>query len=237
VGANAYRYRVENYRDPATGKVRGRWTYLGKAPVDGGVAPAPVPRRRSSDSRERLLAALGRLLERTDYREVTAGAVAAEAGLAHGTFYRSFKDVRDALRAAVEQVRDVVDRVALTTGAPLGSRDEERAKVRRWAATLLHAPVDQPGLLRAWHAVSESDPELAARRRRRREETAAGLSAYVEELNGAGLADVPHPAAVAGAVLSLLHGKVREAAAGEPCSAVDAQGVLDVVDRALFGRP
>ena len=69
VGANAYRYRVENYRDPATGKVRGRWTYLGKAPAAGDGAAAPAPRRRSSDSRERLLAALGREAEAVEVRE------------------------------------------------------------------------------------------------------------------------------------------------------------------------
>jgi len=178
--------------------------------------------------------ALGRLLERVDYSEVTAGAVAAEAGLAHGTFYRYFKDTQDALRAAVEQVREAVDRTALVADRPVGTLAEERERVRRWAEAAMRAPVDRPGLVRAWLAVSERDPAMAARKNERRLQTQAELSGYIERLIAAGLTRVPDAAGLASALLSLVHGTVRESAAGVPLTDGGVEGVLLVVDRAVF---
>src|SRR5579875_1893773 len=103
IAGRAYRYRVESVRDPETGKRRSRWTYLGRA--EGAAAAAPAPARRRGDARERLLDALERLLEARDLAGVTADAVAAEAGLAHGTFYRHFRDKRDAFKAALDRLR------------------------------------------------------------------------------------------------------------------------------------
>ena len=84
VNGRPYRYRVRSERDPATGKTRNRWTYLGR--VDAGRGPATLKPR--PNAREALLDALERLLDRSEPGDVTAAAVSVEAGLAHGTFYR-----------------------------------------------------------------------------------------------------------------------------------------------------
>ena len=107
VGARAYRYRVESYRDASSKKVRSRWTYLGRVdrPADDGEPPsvAPRTRRRTSETRERLIEAFEFLLETLSFDRVTAGAVAERAGVAHGTFYRYFSDKAALLRAALDR--------------------------------------------------------------------------------------------------------------------------------------
>ncbi len=104
IGGRAYLYRVESVRDPETGRRRNRWTYVGRADRSGAAAPA---RHRGPDgARGRLLDALERLLAERDFGDVTAGAIASAAGLAHGTFYRHFADKRAALRAALDRSRD-----------------------------------------------------------------------------------------------------------------------------------
>src|SRR6185312_10108320 len=95
VNGRPYRYRVRSERDSVTGKTRNRWTYLGRG--EAGAAPAPA--RPRPNARDALLDALERLLDRHDPRDVTAGAVSVEAGLAHGTFYRYFRNRDDAIRA------------------------------------------------------------------------------------------------------------------------------------------
>ncbi len=70
VNGRPYRYRVRSERDPDTGKVRNRWTYLGRGDATG---PAPVAKPRPN-ARAALLDALERLLDRSDPADVTAAA-------------------------------------------------------------------------------------------------------------------------------------------------------------------
>ncbi len=233
VGSRAYRYRVESYRDPATGKVRGRWTYLGRV-TGSGTEP---PRRTTRElTRERLLTALEALLERHDYAAMTAAEIAEEAGLAHGTFYRYFRDKGAALREAIERVRAAVDREHVALATQPGSLERERARVRRWARAVMGAPVERPGLLRAWFALTDADPQAAQRRSERREHSVESLASYLERCVAAGLVrDLAHPRALATALLSLFDGVLRGAATGRASSREAIEGVLDVFDRAIFG--
>jgi len=232
VGERSYRYRVERYRDPSTGKMRGRWTYLGRVATDGSATAA---RRRTADTRERLLAALGRLVERRPFGEVTAGQVAEEAGLAHGTFYRYFRDKHDALRAAVEHVRDAVDWSVLLADRPVGTRLAERRRIRRWAEGALRAPIERPGLVRAWLSALEADTELARLRNERRAQTAADLVRYLERLDALGKARVPHARGTAAALRALMEATARTAVAGQTVDDEEIEGALAVIDRAIFG--
>ncbi|MFY9781400.1 MAG: TetR family transcriptional regulator [Candidatus Baltobacteraceae bacterium] len=234
VGSRAYRYRVETYRDPASGKVRGRWTYLGRAGGEG-ESSATRPRRSARDTRERLLAALERLLEEQEYSGVTAGAIAAAAGLAHGTFYRYFADRGAALRAAIERAREAWARTRPSFEPPFGSLEAERVRVRAWVAAVLSAPYERRGLVRAWYAQREIDTELKALQRRNRAQTVDALASYLEGLGKAITIGVPRPREFADALLVLLEGTVRRVLVeGENLDAGAIAGVVDVFDRAIF---
>ncbi|HEV8022739.1 MAG TPA: TetR/AcrR family transcriptional regulator, partial [Candidatus Lustribacter sp.] len=102
VNGRPYRYQVRSERDPASGKLRNRWTYLGRG--DPGAKPGPAKPR--PNARQALLDALERLLDRSDPGDVTAAAVSLEAGLAHGTFYRYFHNRVDAIRALADDLRE-----------------------------------------------------------------------------------------------------------------------------------
>jgi AcrR family transcriptional regulator len=232
VGDRAYRYRVESYRDRETGKVRGRWTYLGRVAVDATVAPLRPARERT---RDRLLAALERLLEDAEYADVSAGQIAEAAGLAHGTFYRYFRDKHAALREAIERVREAVDRERVALGGPIGTVTEERDRVRAWADAVLHAPIDRRGLLRAWLAVSDADPEVAERRTQRRAASVAAFTDYLQRGAAAGTIVVDDAAALAVALLSLFDGVLRIVASDRDPGAQLRAGVIAVFDRAIFG--
>jgi AcrR family transcriptional regulator len=233
VGDRAYRYRVETYRDAATGKVRGKWTYLGRVQAAG--EPAAARPRKSAGTRERLLAALETLLEGQAYSSITAGAIARAAGVAHGTFYRYFPDKGAALHAAIERAREAWARTRPSFEPPFGSLGDERARVRAWVAAVLSAPYERRGLVRAWYAQREIDAELRELQRRNRAETVEALASYLEGLGNAKTTGVPRPKELAGALLVLLEGTVRRALVeGEKLDASAIAGVVDVFDRAIF---
>src|ERR1700685_218467 len=128
-----YRYMVESYRDPQTGKVRNRWRYLGKG---HGEAP-PRRRARADETRAKLTRALEDLLEQTPWREVTAHDIAARAGVAPATLYRYFSSRENVLQGAAAHANDQLDaRLAeLQNIAP--DRESERARLRALVIALV----------------------------------------------------------------------------------------------------
>ena len=236
VGSRAYRYSVESYRDPVSGKVRGRWTYLGR--VDAGTEPRRRGAEASAATRERLLEALERLLERRDFAGIGAGDVAGEAGLAHGTFYRHFRNKRDALIAVFERAKAEIERSRPSFDLPLGDLESERARVRRWVQSALGSPLGRPGFLRAWYATVATDAELSAARVARRADTAAAFTAYLAALAGAGLAHIERPESLANALLTLFDGVFRAALLDAArIDAATVAGACDVFERAIFTPP
>ncbi len=239
VGSRAYRYRVERYRDPQTQKARSRWTYLGVvAPTagDGSTATAPqVARRAPGDARARLLAAFERLAEREAYAAITAGAVATEAGLAHGTFYRYFRDKRDLFEHAIGRLQDDLARSAPSFAPPYGDREQERLRVRRWLEALFARRADHPGVLRAFYEALENDAALREARDVRRRERIATFATYLSALRAAGsVAPLPE-AAVASALLALVEATFRSTAAARgSVDPIAVAGVIAVFDRAIF---
>jgi AcrR family transcriptional regulator len=234
VAGRAYRYQVESYRDAATGKVRGRWTYVGRVTEDG----TPVKRRTAENgvaTRERLLEALADLLEREEFAKVTAGRVADAAGVAHGTFYRYFKDKRSALNAIYDLAREELDRERPSFETELATLEEERARIRRWVETALRSKFRRAGSLRAWYALVANEPEFRLERNARRATVIAALADYFARLDAAGLSKIPLPFELASALAALFEGIFRVAVletgtVGETL----VTGAIDLFDRAIF---
>lgn len=235
VGARAYRYLVERVRNPETGRMRAKWSYIGRLTED--AQPQAPPPRPPSETRERLIDALERVLERIEYRDLTADAVTREAGLSHGTFYRYFKNKREAVRAGLDRVKGIIDRERPSFDVMVTSRDNERVRVRAWVMLVLHAPLERTGLLRAWFEVLDADAELRAAREERRVATRAYFQAYLDRLSAAAIIKpikAPHFAA---SLLSLFDSVLRTAAVErQGVNEEIAAGVAGVFDRAIFGE-
>jgi AcrR family transcriptional regulator len=234
VNGRPYRYRVRSERDPVSGKTRNRWTYLGRG--DAGEPPAVAKPR--PNAREALLDALERLLDRLDQGDVTAAAVSVEAGLAHGTFYRYFRNRVAAIRALGERLRSA-------RAAELGLIDEQptdlpaaRAALRAWTGVLLRTRTEHPGLVRALYALAMRDPEIRTALVERRESYARRLAGWLRELSERGLITLAAAdASSASTVLfAMLDGIGREAViAGEALEEAHAVTAIDLVERAVFG--
>jgi AcrR family transcriptional regulator len=232
VNGRPYRYRVRSERDPDTGKVRNRWTYLGRGEAGGAqVAAKPRP-----NAREALLEALERLLDRSDPGEVTADAVSVEAGLAHGTFYRYFHNRVDAVRALTARLRE-------ERAVELGLLDEPpsdlagaRAALRTWTAALLHARTQHHGLVRALYALASQDAEIRNTLRERRDRNAQRLAGWLAALADRGLVALRDPESTGAVLYSILDGIGRDSvAAGEPLEQHRLAAAIDLVERAVFG--
>jgi AcrR family transcriptional regulator len=237
VGQRAYRYRVESFRDPETKKVRSRWTYLGRVDLagDGTAAGAVVSRRAPERTRERLVDAFERLVERLPYGAVTAGAVADEAGLAHGTFYRHFKDKRAVLVRALDRVREELERATPTFDPPFGPPAAERERVRAWVEGVLMRPATHRGVLRAWYDALRVDDALRAEREARRRRRVAALSAYLELLTESGTAAIENVEPLATALVALVDAVFRiEVLEREEPDVTLVAGASDVFVRSIF---
>ncbi|MHB1798180.1 MAG: TetR/AcrR family transcriptional regulator [Vulcanimicrobiaceae bacterium] len=141
-----YRYSVESYRDPKTGKVRNKWRYLGRAK---GSTP-PRRRVRGEETRSALMAALERLLARTSWSEITVRHIAAEADVAAATVYRYFHSRNDVLEACALRANAEYDarlaELANIAETPL----QERARLRAWTIRVANDPPGSAVLFALW---------------------------------------------------------------------------------------
>ena len=234
VRGRQYRYEVQSYRDPQSGKVRGRWKYLGR--VGSGAVRSRPPDSSPAPTRERLLDALATLLDGHDFSELTVSQIAAQAGLAHGTFYRYFSDKNAALSAAAFRIREEVERSRPDLEVRAGSPAAERARIRDWVETILRAPIGRPGLLREWYAAIARDPALQAERVSRQSESRRAFAAYLQRLNDAGRISLARPAEFSDALLTAIEGAIRGLALDQkPFSERTITGFADIFERAIFG--
>ncbi|TAM89182.1 TetR/AcrR family transcriptional regulator [bacterium] len=231
IGGREYRYRVESYRDPETGRVRNRWTYIGRASDE---APVVKRRRPAPQTRNLLIEAFLRLIDRTPWGELTAGAIAVEAGVAHGTFYRYFHDRQELLDHCTRRANEMLDArlVELTAIAP--TVDQERARLRAWVVDLMRRPVAPAGLMRTW-----SELALASLRRTRRRARIAAFSAYIAALRERSYAVAlgePRPLAIA--LTFQLEMLSRRTAHEQALLSEDEYlAAAETFDRLLFWRP
>jgi len=235
IAGRAYRYQVERITDPVTGRRRSRWSYLGRVAGPLAAARAASPRRRS-DARPRLLDALERLLETRDFAAVTADAIAAEAGLAHGTFYRHFRDKRTALDAALERVREERGLGAERLRDDVDSAAEARAALRGLVERILSSPAEHPALLRASYVLLARDEALARQQRERKALGRAKVARHLAALTARGFASVTDPDATAAVLLAMVDGLYRDALLDR--NALDAARIAAAAvafERTVFG--
>ena len=225
VSGRAYRYRVESYRDPETRRVRGKWTYLGRVEGEGTLSPE---RKARPSSRDRLLDAVERLLEKNELAAISTGMVASEAGLAYGTFYRHFRDLAHVVRDAMVREMAGLEKLNERFAQPLGDEDAERAKLVAWVRDSIAAVLQRPGLFRAWHVTSNHDREVVAERQRRFEASVEHVAQYLERLRAAGTAKSTPPFA-AYAIIALVGAATRETAIDKAFSEAKHEGIISVV--------
>jgi len=233
VHGRPYRYRVRSERDPDSGKLRNRWTYLGRADADAEPGRGPVRVRRNA--REALLDALERLFATQDPDRVTAAAVAAEAGVAHGTFYRYFRSKQDAIAALIERVRGEVSERDGLDAVP-ESRDEARRTFRLWAETVVRAKERHGPLFRALYTLWSRDETLLAQRRERRNASIDRMRGYLETLVAKDFATIDDPSGTALGLAALIDGIFRETLHVAPLDDARITATIDLMERAVFGR-
>jgi AcrR family transcriptional regulator len=197
IGGHQYRYRVESYRDPDTGKVKNRWTYAGRA---DNAAQTAQPRRSSGEqTRDALASAFLRLLERKALDEATPAAIVREAEVSNATFYRHFRSRDDLVSFCTQRaMSDLNSRLAqLKAIAP--SAREERARMRELAIDLVRNPSAPPGLFRAWSVLA---PEKVREERHTRRIRA--FSDYIDEIVRRGYIEKPKHARRLAFALSMI---------------------------------
>ncbi len=234
INGRAYRYRVENVRDPDTGRTRSRWKYLGRLDTTGRVAPGRTYGARVSH--DDLVAATARLLRTRDASRVTVAVIAQHAGISTGTFYRHFPDRRTALDAAIKHLATEMIRDLPSLDGRIGSRNRERARLFDWFAALQRGALDARAfrwvITRTERSSSstvadDTAPDVVLRRH---------LAAYLQRLHASGLAQIANPHALAGALMRLHLSFVRELAlAPDAADATLRWGeVFPVIERAVF---
>jgi len=233
INGREYRYRVQSEPNPLTGKSRNRWTYVGRVTSEWPTA-TPAPRR--SDTRLRLLEALERLIERGDPKAITAGAIATEAGIAHGTFYRYFKDRIEALEAVAHHMRSARGVAEENLRDDFASADEARATLREWIEKKMRTALERPVPLRVWYALIASDERLAAFRVERRGAAIRRLTEHFQELTRRDFARVRDPNGTAVAVFTMIDGIVRSATVErETLEPGTIETVTAIVEQIVFG--
>jgi AcrR family transcriptional regulator len=209
VSGRAYRYRVESFRDPETRRVRGRWTYLGRVdPVDAGLPDRPP----KPSSRDRLLDAVARLLSDHDIESLSAGAIAREAGVAYGTFYRYFTDRSHAVREALLRRGPSLSDYATRFTGPIGTRDDERERLAAWLREVAETAIRERGLVRAWHVYSNADDAVVEARRKSVDEVVDCVAKHLEALDLSEIARVASPQFAAYALVALVIALARDCA-------------------------
>ena len=185
IGAHRYRYRVESYRDAESGKVKNRWSYVGRA--DDGEQAASKRRSSARQSKDRLASTFLRLVERKSLNEVTPAAIARGAELSIATFYRHFRSRDDLVAYCTQRAMNDLNVRLAELKAIAATPQEERSRLRALAIDLVRSPSAPPGLFRAWSVLS---PDKIREERHTRRIKA--FSEYIEELAKRRYIEAPH---------------------------------------------
>lgn len=182
--------------------------------------------RRGSGTRERLLGAAARLIQKGGWRAATVAAIAVEAGVATGTLYRHFGSLAElfvqVLGAMAEREQEAMRRAA-DGRAEFGVRFD--AVVTTYAGRALQ------GRALAWALVYEPvDPRVDAARLDHRRRYSRRMARLLDEGVAVG-AIPPQPtgiaaAALVGAIAEALVGPLSQQARG---GASDAETVAAIV--------
>lgn len=231
VGSRAYRYRVESYRDPKTGKSKGNWTYLGRYVEPAGDSRSANRRVRISTS-DRLIAAFQSLLEESSFDKVTVATIASRAGVSHATFYRNFPNKGSVLVAALMRMKNELNPAAVLhlTSDVAG----ERAKLRGFLQRLLTRGVNS-GLVRAVFEARFSDARVRAFWEQLIKERALIWRTYIGEINAAGLGRGDDPKKLTDTLMVFAQGMLSELALrGRAVAETEIDVLAEIFGRIVF---
>lgn len=228
IKGRSYRYSVESRLDPATGRRRAAWTYLGPLGRDG-KARSAQPR---GDVRARIIAAVMRLLEHRSPEHLTVSVIAKEAHVGVATFYRHFPSRIEVFDAAGHALLAGTLEASDYLTSPLGSREEERSALRAWLSARMRELLLRPAAMRVF--------QLVARSRRDEPPHRAVVEALLAErfraMDAAGIATIADPFALASAtvlaMIGVLRGAIHQPHLFEEAE-VDQANLL--IERAVFG--
>lgn len=164
IRGHRYRYSVESHRDPETGKVKNKWTYVGR--VADGSKPSPKRRTSGEQTRENIVQAFLKLIARKPLKAVTPAAIAREADITPATFYRHFGSRDDIVTLCTQRANKELEERLTELNAIAPSVAQERQRVREFAIDLVRKPTAPPALFRTWSALLPETIREARHRQR-----------------------------------------------------------------------
>lgn len=237
ISGSDYRYRVEGYRDPQTGRQRTRWQYLGRL-VDG-VTLTPQTRRGQRVTQEKIIVATAELLDSRDAARVTVAVIAQHAGVSQATFYRYFRDRKAAFSAALSHLCDrTISMLPSLENGPIGTRAEESRRIFSWLESMLRSMLRQRAFRWSFSNSDRSKAKAQIERSLLKVDAYAMLAAYLRRLDAAGIADVHNPEQMAAAIMAVCRAVLRSRAneeEREDQQPVELLAVFPLIERAVFG--
>lgn len=146
---------------------------------------APRRTRRGIRTRDALIAAARRIFERDGYLDARIVDIAAEAGVATGTFYTHFDSKDDIFAAVLAELRDEM----LHAEVSGGSRRELRRKVEEANRAYLESYRRNAALMAAMEQAAAVSRQFLHLRRERSQAFIERTAAAITRLQEAGLAD------------------------------------------------
>ena len=181
-----------------------------------------------------MIDAAERLLERDD-ASVTPSTIATEAGVAHGTFYRHFRDRTAVLEAVVARLRE--SRGATDEGLDdeVASPAAARAGLRAWMLRKLALVRERPELIRGFYRLVAGDPKLAAFREERRAQILVRFRDHLCAIVNRGYTKLDDPMATARILYTLYDGIYRQRIFdGIAVDDTITRAAADAVERIVF---
>ena len=231
-----YRYVVEGYRDPTTGKQRTRWRYVGVV-SDGKVLPG-APRRKKRVAREQIIDETARLLEHRDPANVTVAVIASRIGASESTFYRYFPNRKSVLAAALSRICTLVISDLPSLDGPITSREEARELLRAWCEAMYRSTLQQRSL--RWAISQGHRGALRARIERSliKADSTPLLLGFFERIRHAGFATIENPLGLATAIRSL-HLALLQSRVANPSDdgfpSPEYSDIFPLIELAVFG--
>ncbi len=235
INGRDYRYRVEGYRDPETGRTRTRWHYLGRIGANGVVA-GPV-RRSERATREKIVIGTAELLESRDASRVTVAVIAKHVGISQATFYRYFGDRKAAFSAALTHLADRTLEEHTLDG-PLGTVHDERRRLSAWLDELHRSLLRQRAFRWSFSTIDGQKARARVERSLLKYDVNAMLRGYLRRLCDIGIARIDDPAALAESIMQISLAFIHFTANDE--LSPDRRGVritdaYPVIELAVFG--
>lgn len=150
-------------------------------------APEPARARRGGRTREALVAAARTVIERDGYLEARIVDIAAEAGVATGSFYTHFAGKSEVFAAVLAEVQDEMLHAGVDAAHP--ATGDVRRSVEEANRAYLEAYRRNARLMAAMEQLAAVDPAFADLRLRRSHAFVERGASAVRRLQEEGLAD------------------------------------------------